>query len=139
MMVEARDRGGRRPSVSDEQIRALLDKGLSNAAIAREVGLTPQAIGPRVKKIRERDEERANYLLPWVVREQHATGWVYRAVRGYAKRRRGEGASPRELSEGAELEAYLHREDAVVGYDYNRGFYLRSRQPDDGPSMLVKD
>lgn len=139
MMTEPRSRGGRPPTVSDDEIRKLRDQGLSNAAIGKQLGLTGSAIGQRLKKMADRDAEQSNRRLPWTIRDAHSTGWVYKAVVGYQKRRRGEGLSVRELREQAELEDFLHRQDAVLGYDYSRGFYLRARRPEDGPSMLVKD
>lgn len=136
MDVERRRRG-KQPAVTDEQIQAFLDKGLNGSAIARQVGLTPQAISLRIKRLRADEADKQNYRLPWSVRVAHTTGYVYRAVVAYAKYRRGEPLTERERQERVQLEEYLHREEAVVTYDYNRGFMLRGRRPSDGPSHLA--
>lgn len=118
--------------------------GTSGAsAIARELTaagkkITPQAISLRLRTIREIDEERANYLLPWRVKSpEHTYGWAYLAARAYAKREQGKGVTQQELKQAKELEEYLREHDAVLTYDHARGFLLRNRRPDDGPSGLA--
>lgn len=113
------------------------------SAIARELTaagkkITPQAISPRLKVIREEEDSRANYILPWRVKSpEHTYGWAYNSARAYAKRERGRGLSQQELRQARELEDYLREHDAVLTYDHKRGFALRNRRPDDGPSGLV--
>lgn len=137
MMTEARRTWGRRPSVSDDDIKAMLAKGMSGAAIGRHVGLTQQAINQRIKRIREEAAGKAEFLLPWAVKQAHATGYVHRAVLAYAHRQRGEALSPRARTELAALEEFLHEHDAVVTYDYNQGWQIRNRRPDDGRRLVV--
>jgi hypothetical protein len=140
--MNERRRGGATPKVTDDEIRALLDKGLNGAAIARQVGLTPQAISLRLKTIRSVDEERAGLILPWVVKSpEHTQNWIYKAVRAYAKHSQGRGVSSRELDMARDLEEYMRdRGDGVVGYDHKDGFYFRARRSGDDPkSILVKD
>jgi len=138
-------RGGAPLKVSDDEIRALLDKGLNGAQMARhftERGrrMTPQAISLRLKKIREQGEERAGLILPWAVKSpEHTQNWVYKAVVAWAKHNQGRGVSPRELDMSRDLERYLHKRKSVVGYDHKTGFFLRDRRPSDGDGMLVKD
>ncbi len=130
-------------AIGDGEIKKLLDKGLSKSAIARHFTdrgrpITQQAISLRVKKILEGDEDRSKYILPWVIRTPtHTQGWVYRAVKAYAKYRRGRGVTPQEISHARELEDMLTKHDAVITYDYNKGFMLRSRRPEDGANLLV--
>lgn len=132
-----------RSAIGDDEIKALLDQGLSKSAIARHFtergrSITQQAISLRVRKIQEDDTDRSQYILPWVIRTPtHTQGWVYRAVKAYAKFRQGKGVSPQELAWLRELEQALTDHDAVITYDYNKGFMLRDRRPQDGPSLLA--
>lgn len=136
--MNERRRGGATPKVTDDEIRALLDKGLNGAQIARQVGLTPQAISLRLKTIRSVDEERAGLILPWVVKSpEHTQNWIYKAVRAHAKHSQGRGVSPRELDMSRELERYLRERNAVIGYDHRDGFFLRDRRPSDGDTLIV--
>lgn len=113
------------------------------SAIARHLTangtqITAQAIHLRLKRILAEDEDRAQRLLPWTVRSpEHAQGWVYGAARAYAKWQKGAGLDARELRYARELEEYLNKHDAVLTYDHDRGFLLRNRRPDDGPSGLA--
>lgn len=141
-MAENR-RGGAAPKVTDDEIRTLLDRSMNGAQISRyftERGRTisPQAISLRLKAIRSADEERAGYILPWVVKSpEHTQNWVYKAVVAYAKHNQGRALSPRELDMARDLTKYLEGRDAVVGYDHKTGFYLRDRRPSDGDNLLV--
>ncbi len=130
--------------VTDQEIRDLLGAGVLGAsAIARALTsqgkkITPQAISLRLKVLREEDESRANYILPWVVKApEHTYGWAYTAARAYAKREQGKGLTQVELRRAKELEEILREKDAVLTYDHKRGFLLRDRRPDDGPSGLA--
>jgi len=142
MTTEPHRRGGRKPSISDDEIVAKLDEGLNYSEIARHFtdqgrSITQQAISLRVKRIREGQEDRAKYILPWPVRSpQHTQGWVYRAAVGYGKRQSGRGASPQELKWARELEAFLLRNDAVLTYSYNDGFMLRNRRAGDSELLV---
>jgi len=138
-----RRRRGPTSNISDDEIKKLMDEGMNPSQIARYFTdrgrpITHQGIRLRVKTIREAEADRSNYLLPWAIRTEHATGFVYRAVKAYAKARRGEALNERERIERTKLEDELHALDAVLMYDYNRGFKLRNRRPDDGPSLLAK-
>lgn len=136
----------RRPSrsgIEDDEIQTLLDQGLNKSDIARhftERGrtITQQAIGQRIKRIQEEADSRSRYVMPWVVRSPtHTQGWVYRAAVAYGKARAGKGVSPQELRWMRDLEEFLAKHEAVLTYDYNKGFMLRGRRQDDGPSMLA--
>lgn len=137
MMTEARRRRGPQPAINDDELRALVEKGMSGSAIARELGVSATAVNKRLQRLREKDQDRAAFLLPWAVRSEHADGYVYRAVLAYGHRMRGEALNQRQRTELAELEAFLHQHDAVVTYDYNQGFMIRNRRPGDGPSLVV--
>lgn len=136
MMTEARRTRGAKSHVSDQEISDLYDQLGNYSAVGRKVGLTPQAISLRMKAIREKQEDRARYILPWAVRVEHSQGWVYRAAKAYAKWRRADAISPRELAEARELEEFLASQDAVLTYDYNRGFAIRNRRAGDRPGIL---
>lgn len=137
MMTEARRRRGPQPAIDESELRKLADQGLSGSAIARQLGVSPQAVNKRLQRLREQDQDRAAFLLPWSVRSEHADGYVYRAVVAYGHRMRGEALNQRQRTELSELEAFLHRHAAVVTYDYNKGFMIRNRRQDDGPGLLV--
>lgn len=115
----------------------MLAKGMSGSQIARQVGRTPQAINMRIKRIREEEAGQSEYLLPWAVKQAHATGYVHRAVIAYAHRQRGEAISSRARTELAQLEEFLHQHGAVITYDYNQGFMIRERRPEDGRRLIV--
>jgi hypothetical protein len=134
---------GRTSDITDEEIRHLMDQGLSASAIARhftERGRrrTAQAMALRVRKLRDQAAERANYILPWRIQDAHGSGWVYKSALAYAKQRAGRGVTPDELKMSRELEYMLSERDAVLTYDYNQGFQIRDRRPDDGPGVLAK-
>jgi len=132
-----------RSGIEDDEIKTLLEQGMNKSEMARwftERGrrITQQAIGQRIKRIQEDADSQSRYVMPWVVRSPHHTqGWVYRAAVAYGKMRNGKGVSPQELRWMRELEEFLAKNEAVLTYDYNKGFMLRNRRPDDGPSMLA--
>lgn len=135
-------RGGRRPKVSDQEIRDFMDQGLGASDISRHLTdrgkpITQQGISKRVQRLRDADEERANYVLPWRVRTEHSRGWVYEAVVALGKHQKGRGVTPYQLDQARKLEEYLRKRDAVVMYDRDAGFIIRNRRPDDGPNALV--
>jgi len=143
MMTEQGRRGGARSAISDDEIVALLDDGMNYSEIARHFtdrgrSITQQAISLRVRKIRDKEEDRSKYILPWSVRSPaHTQGWVYRAAVAYGKRQSGRGISPQDVKLAKDLEAFLLRQDAVLSYDYNEGFVLRNRRPGDRDGLLV--
>ncbi len=142
--MHAVDRRPPRSGIEDEEIQKLLDKGLNKKEIAdwfteRGRRISPQAVGQRVQRILDEEDARTRYVMPWVVRSPlHAQGWVYRAAVAYGKMRQGKGVSPQELRWMRELEEFLATHEAVLTYDYNKGFMLRNRRPGDGPSMLAR-
>lgn len=129
--------------IGDDEIATLMAQELNNTQIAkwfteRGRSITQQAISMRVRRILERDMERTKYVLPWMVRSpEHAQGWVWRAVLAYAKMRKGRGVSAQDIKLARSLEDFLFKEEAVVTYDWNKGFMLRDRRPEDGASLLV--
>lgn len=140
--MDVERRGGRRSQISDDEIRSLMDKGMRATQIAQHFtqrgrSITQQAISLRIKRLTEDGEERANRLLPWPVRTEHARGWVYTAVVAYAKHQQGAGITPAQLDQSRKLEQYLKDRDAVVTYDHDAGFILRNRRPEDGATALV--
>jgi len=144
VVMEARRRGGwNNSTVSDQEVRDLLDGGMSKASeIARHLTangkpISQQAISKRIRNIRDADEERANYILPWRVNSRHAYGWVYISAVALGKHLKGIGLTPAQLTQAAELEEFLRERDAVLTYDHERGFLLRNRRPDDGPGALA--
>jgi hypothetical protein len=120
-----------------------MDKGLNAKQIAEHFTtlgrqISGEAIRLRINRIRSKDEERARFLLPWRVKSpEHTQGWVYTAVRAYAKWQKGAGLTPYELDQARQLDEYLKSRDAVLTYDHASGFTIRSRRPGDGPSALV--
>lgn len=143
--MKAERRGGwHLEKVSDQEIQDKLDAGIDTAAgVARAfrnegIEITQQAISARLRKMREDKDERAGRVLPWAVRSpDHSTGWVFLAARAYATWQKGGGLDPRELKLAKELDGYLRQHDAVLTYDRSRGFLMRNRRPDDGPSGLA--
>lgn len=135
-------RGGPTPKVSDDEIRALLDKGLNGSQIAKHfTGLgrkiTAAAIYLRIQKLRDASESEANRILPWSVRTEHGDGWVYKATVALAKREKGLGVTPRDLEMAKQLEKFLRDRDAVISYERESGFVLRNRRATDGDTPIV--
>lgn len=142
MTTERINRGGRPSSISNDEIIPLLDKGMTASEIARYFTgrgrpITQQAISLRRAKIRDGEQDRTRNSMPWVVRTEHSTGWVYRAASAYGKWRVGRGVSPQEMKWARALEDWLIQNDAVLTYDYNEGFMLRNRRPGDREGLLV--
>lgn len=137
MMTEARRPRGARTDLTDDELWRLHEQGMSGSEIARRTGRSAQAVNFRLKRIREQRQDTGNYLLPWAVKNAHATGYVYRAVLAHAHRQRGEALTVRARTELAALEEFLHEHDAVVTYDYNQGWQIRNRRPEDGRRLVV--
>lgn len=137
------DRRQPRTGIQDEDIQDLLDRGMTKVEIADHFTalgkrISSQGITWRIKRMQENIHERSRFVMPWVVRSPtHTQGWVYKAAVAYGKARNGRGVSPQELRWMRELEQFLAAYDAVLTYDYNKGFMLRNRRPEDGPSMLA--
>lgn len=141
--MDEQRRGGRRSAIGDDEIRSLMDRGLRATEIAshfteRGRRITSQAIGQRIRRIQESDEDRANYVLPWRVRSpEHAQGMVYKMALAYAKHQQGRGLTPYELDLARKFERYANDRDMVLGYDHESGFFWRNRRPGDGPAALA--
>jgi hypothetical protein len=119
-----------------------MDQGLGASAIAQHLTnlgrkISQQAISKRMHKLREVDEERVNYVLPWRVRTEHSRGHIYEMVVALGKHQKGQGITPYQLELARKLETYLRARDAVVMYDRDAGFILRNRRPDDGHGALA--
>jgi hypothetical protein len=120
-----------------------MDQGLGASAIAQHLTnlgrkISQQAISKRMQRLREVDEERANYVLPWRVRTEHSRGHIYEMVVALGKHQKGQGVTPYQLELAGKLEKYLRdRGDAVMTYDRDAGFILRNRRPDDGQGALA--
>lgn len=135
---EARRPLGRPPTVSDEEIATLEKQGLNGSEIGRRVGLTPQAVSLRLKRLREAREKVREGNLPWTVKAAHSKGYVYRAAMAYGRWRAGKpDLGERERRERAELEAWLTKHNAVLCYDRDEGFMVRPRRDTDGPDLLA--
>lgn len=130
--------------VTDSQFQEMMDKGMTQAEMTRHineelfVSISRQAVHQRVKKLMEDRGEHLQRILPWRMRVEHKSGWVYNAALAYTKMRRGDGMTSRELTEARELEAHLHKLNAVLTYNRDKGFVLRNRRPDDGPGALAE-
>lgn len=119
-----------------------MDKGLNARQIAEGFtnggrSITAEAIRQRINRMRDEDEERANFLLPWRVRQEHSQGTVYKAIVAHAKHQKGLGVTPYELDLERQLLEKLQPRNAVIGYDRDSGFVVRNRRPGDGTSALV--
>lgn len=136
-------RGGRRPVISDQEIRDQMDKGLNAGQIATyytNLGrqITSEAIRQRIVKMRDKDQEREGFILPWQIRQEHANGGpIYKMVLAYGKHQKGHGLTPYELEQSRKLEQYLKDRDAVITYNKDEGFIVRNRRPGDGPGALA--
>lgn len=138
MTAEARRYRGVRTDLNDDDLwRMYSEHGMSGSEIARRTGRTPQAINFRLKRLRENRVETNGYLLPWAVKAAHATGYVHRAVIAYAHRQRGEALTLRQRTELEQMEMFLREHDAVITYDYNQGYAIRNRRPEDGHRLVV--
>ena len=134
----------RRQKVSDSEVEAMMEEGLSLADMSRRLadqGVTMSVAGLSLRKraILDRKQEAGERLLPWTISAEHAQNlWVYSAVLAYAKMRAGRGLSDRDRRLALEFEQEMHALDSVIYYTREAGFVTRRRRPDDGPSVLVK-
>lgn len=141
--MSSADRRQPHTGITDEEIQALIEKGMNKVEIARhftERGrkISSQGINWRIKRMQEDSNERSRFVMPWVIRSPtHTQGWVYLAAKAYGKMRAGKGVDKEDLRRMRELEEFLAEHEAVLTYDYNKGFMLRGRRPEDGPSMLA--
>lgn len=141
-MDSTRRKPGRRPTISDDELVAQADLGLSQSEIARHFTalgrpISQQRVGQRLNAIREGAKDRESRLLPWVVRTEHAGGHVYLMVVALAKREKGLGITPYQLQLAKQLEKWLREREGVMTYDYEAGFQVRNRRPTDGDTLLT--
>lgn len=140
---------GGRPSVlpSDEDLLKLYESSedMTYPKIAAIYGVTPQAVGKRIKAAREGTKAstggRYTRLMPWQpIRDDHGRTYVGRMVALYAKvTAEGAGAVTRnEESMLNDFLAELDKNNLVVRYRYedDKGWGLRQRRPDDDPDVI---
>lgn len=143
---------GQKPVISLAEIEQKLSRGMTQADIAREVGVSRAYVswiiknyaGDRLKTPRQKAQE--NY--PWKVWNEHQQAGLHRATRDHAEYMEvgDEGMTPDKLSRLSTLYKKIIDYDVVVEYDpFNftptpeyplGGFRLVPREDTDGDLII---
>lgn len=121
-----------------DELRTLLDKGMTHQEVADSVGVTRAAISSAARRYGfERTWPRYSELIPWHVKTEHGTHYALRMLRVEARLRRGWPLATDDdqaADLGERLDSWkqkLRDEDLVVHYQDNtdEGFYYVPRRP----------
>lgn len=122
-----------------DEVIALLERGLSTSAVARQYGATRQAVTYclRQNDARAPRAPMVQLRLPWQVRVAHNMAPEIRKLRILERIRLGLPVSDRQRRWA---EAWAHfalvEQGQVVDYDPQTGFSLVPRRPEDGDGLV---
>jgi hypothetical protein len=125
---------------ADELHRLLVVERKTQAAVARQYGVTRAAVSSAVRRLNIDSPKAPRYddFIPWVARTEHHKAYPLRMLRLYARRQTGQPLDPKESHY---LELFLERLrsiDGVVGYDEAEGFYYVKARDVDRPGVIRK-
>jgi hypothetical protein len=113
------------------------DPKLSATKIAKQFGVTPQAVSDRIKRYKAKADSEPS-LTPWKVDKKHKGCQFDRGANAYAKWNAKGELTPREETEAEWLRELCSRLGLVLAYDQETGYWCRGRKKTDVDILVVK-
>lgn len=114
----------------------------SHAQLAERLGVSRQTIGYWAKRAglgRAAPPMTHKDILPWKIRAADHHDSIARALRWLDAARKGTTLEATQQREVDRLAAFLEKEDVVVDYERERGFFFRRRDPKiDAPEDVIR-
>lgn len=116
----------------DDDLKKLLEKGLTHQQIADAYGVTQQAVSGHVR-LNNLAPAPPRYpaAVPWFVKAEHRGQYALRMLRLYGKRESGKPLKPGQAAMLERYEKRLAGLNDVVDYAEDIGFYLTPRRKTD--------